>query len=110
VIAWQTCWTFSAFAETPADAVEVTRCATPYPDDHLQLVYRAHRAGPDDPCRRGHVHCRILAELQARIDGAVTHIRFSLNVFECTGDGAYLTVAGDDAEVDAALLHFPLCG
>jgi poly(beta-D-mannuronate) lyase len=29
-----------------------------------------------------------------------THIRFTRNVFECTGDGAYLTVAGDDAEID----------
>ena len=29
-----------------------------------------------------------------------THIRFTRNVFEATGDGAYLTVAGDDAEID----------
>jgi hypothetical protein len=36
-----------------------------------------------------------------QIRSGATHIRFSLNVFECTGDGAYLTVAGDDAEVDA---------
>jgi poly(beta-D-mannuronate) lyase len=35
-----------------------------------------------------------------QIRSGATHIRFSLNVFECTGDGAYLTVAGDDAEVD----------
>jgi poly(beta-D-mannuronate) lyase len=34
-----------------------------------------------------------------QIRSGATHIRFSLNVFECTGDGAYLTVAGDDAEV-----------
>jgi poly(beta-D-mannuronate) lyase len=35
-----------------------------------------------------------------QIRSGATHIRFSLNQFECTGDGAYLTVAGDDAEVD----------
>jgi len=29
-----------------------------------------------------------------------THIRFTRNVFEAAGDGAYLTVAGDDAEID----------
>lgn len=28
------------------------------------------------------------------------HIRFTRNVFECTGDGAYLTIAGNDAEID----------
>ena len=34
-----------------------------------------------------------------QIRPGATHIRFLLNVFECTGDGAYVTVAGDDAEV-----------
>ena len=29
-----------------------------------------------------------------------THIRFTHNVFECAGDGAYLTIAGDDTEID----------
>jgi poly(beta-D-mannuronate) lyase len=29
-----------------------------------------------------------------------THIRFTRNFFECTGSGAYLTIAGDDAQVD----------
>jgi poly(beta-D-mannuronate) lyase len=29
-----------------------------------------------------------------------THIRFTRNVFECSGDGAYLTVAGHDARID----------
>lgn len=29
-----------------------------------------------------------------------THIRFTRNLFEAAGDGAYLTVAGDDAEID----------
>jgi poly(beta-D-mannuronate) lyase len=29
-----------------------------------------------------------------------THIRFTRNVFEASGDGAYLTVAGDAAEID----------
>jgi poly(beta-D-mannuronate) lyase len=28
------------------------------------------------------------------------HVRFTHNVFELTGDGAYLTIAGDDAEID----------
>jgi poly(beta-D-mannuronate) lyase len=30
-----------------------------------------------------------------------THVRFAHNVFECAGDGAYLTIAGDDAEIEA---------
>jgi hypothetical protein len=29
-----------------------------------------------------------------------SHVRFSRNVFQCVGDGAYLSVAGDDAEID----------
>ena len=29
-----------------------------------------------------------------------THIRFTRNLFEAAGDGAYLTIAGDDAEID----------
>lgn len=35
-----------------------------------------------------------------RIRPGATHIRLSRNVFENTGEGAYLTIAGDDAEVD----------
>jgi hypothetical protein len=35
-----------------------------------------------------------------QIRSGATHIHFALNVFECTGDGAYLTVAGHDARVD----------
>ncbi len=35
-----------------------------------------------------------------QIRNGATHIRFAFNVFECTGDGAYLTVAGHDARVD----------
>jgi poly(beta-D-mannuronate) lyase len=35
-----------------------------------------------------------------QVRSGATHIRFTLNVFECVGDGAYLTVAGHDAEVD----------
>jgi poly(beta-D-mannuronate) lyase len=34
-----------------------------------------------------------------QIRSGATHIRFALNLFECTGDGAYLTVAGHDAEI-----------
>jgi poly(beta-D-mannuronate) lyase len=34
------------------------------------------------------------------IRSGATHIRFTRNIFECTGNGAYLTVAGHDAEVD----------
>jgi poly(beta-D-mannuronate) lyase len=37
---------------------------------------------------------------QASIASGATHIRFTRNVFECAGKGAYLTVAGDDAEID----------
>src|SRR5688572_25936566 len=35
-----------------------------------------------------------------RIRSGATHIRFTRNFFECTGDGAYLEVAGHFAEVD----------
>ncbi|HEX6736975.1 MAG TPA: chondroitinase-B domain-containing protein, partial [Vicinamibacteria bacterium] len=35
-----------------------------------------------------------------QIRSGATHIRFTRNIFECTGDGAYLTVAGHDAEID----------
>jgi poly(beta-D-mannuronate) lyase len=34
-----------------------------------------------------------------QIRSGATHIRFAHNFFECTGDGAYLTVAGHDAEI-----------
>lgn len=34
------------------------------------------------------------------IRAGATHVRFTRNVFQCTGDGAYLTVAGHDAEID----------
>ncbi|HEY0946003.1 MAG TPA: polysaccharide lyase 6 family protein, partial [Opitutaceae bacterium] len=34
------------------------------------------------------------------IRSGATHVRFTRNVFQCTGDGAYLTVAGHDAEID----------
>jgi poly(beta-D-mannuronate) lyase len=37
---------------------------------------------------------------RSSIRSGATHIRFTRNVFECTGDGAYLTVAGHDAQVD----------
>jgi poly(beta-D-mannuronate) lyase len=35
-----------------------------------------------------------------QIRPGAAHVRFTHNVFEQTGDGAYLTVAGDDAEID----------
>jgi poly(beta-D-mannuronate) lyase len=35
-----------------------------------------------------------------QIRNGATHIRFTLNTFECTGDGAYITVAGHDAQLD----------
>ena len=34
------------------------------------------------------------------IEPGATHVRFTRNVFECAGQGAYLTIAGDDARVD----------
>ncbi len=34
------------------------------------------------------------------IRSRATHIRFAHNFFECTGEGAYLTIAGDYAEID----------
>jgi poly(beta-D-mannuronate) lyase len=34
------------------------------------------------------------------IASGATHIRFTRNTFQCTGDGAYLTIAGDNAEID----------
>jgi hypothetical protein len=37
---------------------------------------------------------------RTQIRSGATHIRFTQNFFECTGSGAYLTVAGHFAEVD----------
>jgi poly(beta-D-mannuronate) lyase len=37
---------------------------------------------------------------RTQIRPGATHIQFTRNLFEATGDGAYLTVAGDDAEID----------
>lgn len=34
------------------------------------------------------------------IGAGTRHVRFTRNTFECTGEGPYLTVTGDDAEVD----------
>lgn len=34
------------------------------------------------------------------IAAGTRHVRFTRNTFQCTGDGPYLTVSGDDAEVD----------
>jgi poly(beta-D-mannuronate) lyase len=36
----------------------------------------------------------------ARIRSGATHIRFTRNIFECTGEGAYLQIAGHHAQVD----------
>jgi poly(beta-D-mannuronate) lyase len=37
----------------------------------------------------------------AQVRSGASHIRFVHNVFECAGDGAYLTIAGDDTDVDS---------
>ena len=37
---------------------------------------------------------------QNQIRSGATHIRFTRNFFECVGEGAYLTIAGHDAQVD----------
>jgi poly(beta-D-mannuronate) lyase len=37
---------------------------------------------------------------KTHIRPGATHVRFTRCVFEAAGDGAYLTVAGDDAEID----------
>ena len=34
------------------------------------------------------------------IAGGASHVRFTRNTFQCSGDGPYLTVTGDDAEID----------
>ena len=34
------------------------------------------------------------------IGGGTSHVRFTRNTFACAGEGPYLTVTGDDAEVD----------
>jgi poly(beta-D-mannuronate) lyase len=34
------------------------------------------------------------------IGSGTNHVRFTRNTFQCSGEGAYLTVTGDDAEVD----------
>jgi len=37
---------------------------------------------------------------KTQVRHGATHIHFSHNVFACVGEGAYLTVAGDDTEID----------
>ncbi|HEY8151300.1 MAG TPA: chondroitinase-B domain-containing protein, partial [Vicinamibacteria bacterium] len=37
---------------------------------------------------------------QTAVQAGATHARFTRNVFECAGPGAYLTIAGDDAQID----------
>ena len=34
------------------------------------------------------------------VGSGTAHVRFTRNVFQCPGDGAYLTVVGDDAQID----------
>jgi poly(beta-D-mannuronate) lyase len=34
------------------------------------------------------------------VANGATHCRFTRNIFQCTGEGAYLTIAGHDTEVD----------
>jgi chondroitinase B-like protein len=35
-----------------------------------------------------------------QIRSGATHIQFTRNFFECTGEGAYLTIAGDDTQIN----------
>src|SRR3954468_1650308 len=37
---------------------------------------------------------------KTQVHAGAKGIRFAHNVFECTGDGAYLTIAGDNTTVD----------
>src|SRR5262249_34929015 len=37
---------------------------------------------------------------KTQVRSGAAHIRFTHDVFACAGDGAYLTIAGDDTEVD----------
>ncbi len=37
---------------------------------------------------------------KTQVRSGASHIRFTHNVFECAGDGAYITIAGDDTEID----------
>ncbi len=37
---------------------------------------------------------------RASIGAGTSHVRFTRNVFQCTGDGPYLTVTGDDVQLD----------
>jgi poly(beta-D-mannuronate) lyase len=34
------------------------------------------------------------------IGAGTSHVRFTRNTFRCTGDGAFLSIAGDDAQID----------
>jgi poly(beta-D-mannuronate) lyase len=37
---------------------------------------------------------------RTKISGGASHVRLTRNTFQCSGEGAYLTVAGDNVEVD----------
>ena len=39
------------------------------------------------------------------IQAGTSHVRFTRNTFQCTGDGPYLQVSGDDAQVTPAEKH-----
>src|SRR3954471_11394866 len=40
------------------------------------------------------------ASVKTQIRPGAAHVQFVHNVFEQSGDGAYLTIAGDDADID----------
>jgi poly(beta-D-mannuronate) lyase len=42
---------------------------------------------------------------KSTIGGGSSHVRFTRNTFQCQGDGAYLSVTGDDVQVDHCLFR-----
>jgi poly(beta-D-mannuronate) lyase len=61
-----------------------------------------HGFNVTSPARHVEIEGFLLTHLSGRnqIRSGATHIRFTRNFFECEGDGAYLTVAGHDAQID----------
>jgi poly(beta-D-mannuronate) lyase len=94
---------------TTSAAITVNRVGTA--TDPIRIVAQTnggveitgtHGFTVNSPAAYVHIEGFLFSHVSGRnsIRSGATHIRFAHNVFECTGSGAYLTIAGDYAEVD----------
>jgi Chondroitinase B len=94
---------------TTSAGITVNRAGTP--TDPIRIVAQTiggveitgtHGFTVNSPAAYVHIEGFLFTHVSGRnsIRSGATHIRFAHNFFECTGTGAYLTIAGDYAEVD----------